>query len=329
MTNENTEAMVVQKTVTPFSVWTWIGFLTILVWGIWTLILTSEKGGLFLTLITLGVAISSGVIAVEIVDWHGVLIFNPWAKSRRVLFSGLHVKLPWEKVEEDGNGKIVLTSLMRTISSKETKPHPTNDPAENMETSLLIHIRVNTSGTSEDASDNFIRFRSIKEEALTEIVRVEVEKMFADYYGGQEMEALLKPHTIQEDVLGLSEINIEGTDEEKERKKKDEENRKKNRVKIKEMEKKYGVSIGVVLESSKPDKTTQDMKRTPARAEALNTAIAKLVKGGMDHDQARRAALILDPNTNYSEERFDLHVKGLENARDITMLGDPRKGDKK
>ena len=309
-TNGSSEVLGIQKTITPGSVWTGIGTLTLLVWVICAMVSRSLVGSTFVTLVVLGIAILSGMIAVDIVDFHGVLIFNPWAKSRRVLFSGLNFKLPWEKVEEDGSGNIVLTSLVRTVSSKETKTHPTNDPAENIEMSLLIHIRVNTSGTPDEplapqkAADNFVRFRSIKEEALTEIVRVEVEKMFAQYSGGKKMKSLLKPHVIQEAVLKIQD-NID---------------------KIKEMQDKYGVTIGVILESSKPDKATQDMMRTPAMAGALNAAIKKLVAGKMDPELARRAALILDPTNDYTEERFDLHVAGLENARDITVLGDPRKG---
>lgn len=328
MTNRN-EVLGIQKTITPGSVWAGVVALNLLVWAICAMVLQAPVWSMFLTLIALGIAIFSGMIAVDIVDWHGVLIFNPWAKSRRVLFSGLHVKLPWEKVEEDGDGNIVLTSLVRTISSKETKPHPTNDPAEVVETSLLIHIRVNSSGTPDEpltpqeAADNFVRFRSIKEEALTEIVRVEIEKMFAEYYGSQEMEALLKPHVIQEAVL-----NLEG-----------ENGIKTNDAKIKEMEKKYGVSIGVVLESSRPDKATQDMKRTPAIAEALQTARHKLMEIGpkgeapLTKDEAHRASLLLDPNSDYTERKIDIAIKGLENARDITVLGglgdDSKKGGKK
>ena len=310
--NGSNEAVEIPKTITPKLVWLGIGALAFLVWVICTLTLTSEKVGLFLTFIALGAAIFSGVIAVDIVDFHGVLVFDPWRKKRRVFFSGLHFKLPWEKTEEDGSGNIVLTSLVRTVSSKETKPHPTNDPAAVVEASLLIHIRVNVSGVSaQEAADNFIRFRSIKEEALTEIVRVEIEKMFAEYYGTKEVKELLKPHVIQEAVLNFT----------------DENRVRINAEKIKDMEKKYGISIGVVLESSKPDKATQDMMRTPAMADALNVAIDKLRKN-MEPDEARRSAMILDPNTDYTEERFDLHVTGLENARDITMI-DPRKGGKK
>jgi hypothetical protein len=309
MANGSNEAVEIPKTITPWLVWIGIGALAFLVWVICTLTLTSEKVGLFLTLIALGVAIFSGVIAVDVVDFHGVLVFDPWRKKRRVFFSGLHFKLPWEKVEEDGDGNIVLTSLVRTVSSKETKPHPTNDPAAVVEASLLIHIRVNISGVSaQEAADNFIRFRSIKEEALTEIVRVEIEKMFAEYYGDKPVNELLKPHVIQKAVMEIPD----------------------NITKIQKMEEKYGINIGVVLESSKPDKATQDMMRTPAIAEALRKAMSKLMENeGMDVDQARRAALILDPNNDYTEERFDLHVAGLENARDITVVGDPRKGGKK
>lgn len=341
--NGNSTQTRIPKTITPKSVWSWNITFLVVGYVICSILLSPffDEGnnwlaGGLVSLLGLGIAIASGIITEEIPDFHGVLIFNPWAKTRRVLFPGFSFKLPWEKVEHDNNGAVVLTSLVRAISSKETKIHPTNDPAENMETSLLIHMRINTTLkkegeklvpiTDEEAAENFIRFRSIKEDALTEIVRMEVEKMYAEYYGNKEMEDLLKPHAIQKAVM-----EVEGESEKKDVKKGTIV--KINEEKIKDMEEKNGVSIGIVLDSSKPDKATQDMKRTPAIAEALNDAIKKLVGGGMNKDQARRAALILDPNNDYTEERFDLHIKApdLKNVRDITVLGglEHKKGGKK
>ena len=319
----------IPKTITPGSVWGWNITLFFIGWVICSILLSPFfkanllVGGL-IAILGLGIAIYSGIITEEIPDYHGVLLFNPWARTRRVLFPGLSFKLPWEKVETDNSGAVVLTSLVRTISTKETKVHPTNDPAENMETSLLIHMRINTICSDKEAAENFVRFRSVKEEALKEIVRVEAEKMYAEYYGGQEMENLLKPHAIQEAVTGTTKLEKED----------DEESRKKNRVKIEEMEKKNGVSIGVVLESSKPDLATQNMKRTPAMAEALASAMKKLEDGGMtDPDMRRRAALLLDPNTDYTERKYSIEIDAphLTNLRDVTVLGGlgDEKGKKK
>ena len=311
--NGNSTQTRIPRTITSKAVWGWNITLLFISYVICSLLLSPFfkegnnwlAGGL-IALLGLGIAIFSGIITEEIPDFHGVLLFNPWARTRRVLFPGLSLKLPWEKVEHENSGAVVLTSLVRTVSTKETKTHPTNDPAENMETSLLIHMRVNTLSSDEEAAENFIRFRSIKEEALIEIVRVEAEKMFAEYYGGQEMEDLLKPHVIQEKVLKLED----------------------NDKKIKEMENKNGVSIGIVLESSKPDLATQNMKRTPAMAEALDSAIKKLVAGGMDPELAGRRAMILDPTNDYSEERFDLHINApdLKNLQHASFMGFGEKG---
>ena len=317
--NGNSTQTKIPRTLTPISVWGWNITFVIMGYVICSVLLSPFfegngnwlMGGL-ITLAGLGITIASGIFAVEIVDFHGVLLFNPWAKTRRVLFPGLSFKLPWEKVEHNDKGEIVLTSLVRTVSTKETKIHPTNDPAVNMEASLLIHMRIDTSGTDEEAAENFIRFRSIKEEALTEIVRMEIEKMFAEYYGGKEMKDLLKPNVIEEAVRKVPD----------------------NDEKIKEMEKKNGVSIGFILDSSKPDKATQDMKRTPAMAEALATAMKKLEEGGIkDPDMRRRMAMILDPTNDYTEERFDLHItapdlKNLEHAS-FVGFGEKGKGSKK
>jgi len=313
MANGNGSDVKIPQTITPLSVWVGNGILLFVIWATVTVLLVpfSEEWaptwGLFVTFLTLGIAIYSGIITQEIVDFHGVLLFNPWARTRRVLFQGLSFKLPWEKVEEDGNGNIVLTSLMRTISSKETKGHPSKDPAVTMEAALLIHLKINISGTSEQAAENFVRFRGvIKEEALTEVVRATIEKMFAEYYAEHEMQDLLKPNVIQEAVMGDQ----------------------KNKDVIKAMEEKYGSSIGVVLESSKANKATQDMMRTPAMASALAVAIKKLIDdGGMDPEPARRAALLLDPNTDYKEDREEYHItldapdlQHLTNLRDVNIV---------
>jgi hypothetical protein len=306
----------IPKTITPGSVWVGNAFLFTLSLVVFTLLLIpfaewwSPVCGLIATLLALGFAIGSGTIAEEVVDFHGELLFNPWERTRRVLFPGLSFKLPWESVERDGTGAVVVTSLVRIISSKGVKSHPTNDPAENMEVSLLIHLRVNTSGSPETSQENFIRFRAIAENALTEIVRAEIEKMFAEYFAEHEMEELLKLSEIQKAVLTLPT----------------------NADSIHEMEKKYGICIGVVLDASNPDKATKDMKRTPAMAEALREAIQILVTSKvMDPEQARRAALLLDPNTDYTERKFSLDIDApdLKNMQHFSAYGVPGSTEKK
>jgi hypothetical protein len=60
-------------------------------------------------------------------------------------------------------------------------------------------------------------------------------------------------------------------------------------------------------------------------AEALYLAIQKLVAGGMEPDAARRAALILDPNNDYTEERLDWHVSApdFRNLTHVNIVGAP------
>ncbi len=304
-------ANVIPKTITPKPVWYCNILLIIALW-----ILLSFPFGLLWSLlvtgITLGALVASGVIATDTPDWHGALVFDPIFKTRRAIFPGLSFKLPWEireKIDEKD-----FTDLRRIISSKVEKDHPTDDPAENMKVSLLIHMRLRTFEiTSEEAAQNLIKFSSITESALTNLVQAEAEKMFGTYYARKEMESLLNLTKIQNAVLKVA-----------------------NNIKrISELEKNYGISIGFVLSASNPDDATKALKKTPAIAEALAKAIEKLTSKGMDPELARRAALILDQSNDYNEERFDLNIAApdLKNLKHVSFMGlgkdDKKKGGKK
>jgi len=303
----------IPKTITPNSVWEGLVVLLSVSLVFWTILMGifidpswALLWSLFITLLGSGVAISSGTITEDIVDFHGVLLFNPWAKKRRVLFQGFSFKLPWEKIEHNDEGNVVLTSLVRAISTTETKNCTTIDPAVAMDATLTIHLRIKIKGVSpEQAAENFIRFRDIKEDSLTGIIRSEVEKMFAEYYAENKKDNLLKPHVVQQAVCGDPD----------------------NQEIIREMERKYGVEIGIVLSSSKADKATQDMMRAPAMTDALVESISKLKAIGVEPEPARRTAMTLDPNNNYTEESFNLNVNvdapDLKNMTHVNFVGAP------
>jgi len=255
---------------------------------------------IFVTLLVLAWTVSADLTAIEGIDYHGFLLFNPLNKSRRVIFPGLHPKAPWESKEEGSD-----ESLRQVVASEGPENLPTNDPAENMIAKLTIHKRMDVSGTPEEAAAKFIRFHSIDKDSLRKVVRKEVIKMFSAYYAVREMEVLLDPHAIQDAVLALPE----------------------NAKTIRDMEVRWGISIGVILETSEPDKDTKDMKRTPARAEAMRTAMDKLTMEGpskLDPEKARRAALSLDETAEFREEFTSFEVKvdapDLKNLHDVNII---------
>jgi hypothetical protein len=276
------------------------------VWVILYLLFPSALGwfwSAFTSLLILAATVGADLTAVEGVDYHGFLLFNPLNKTRRAIFPGLHQKLPWETMEEGSQ-----ESLRQVVASEGPENFPTNDPAENMVAKLTIHKRMDVSGTPEQAAANFIRFHSIDKDSLTKVVRKEILKMFSTYYAQNEMEDLLNPHVIQDAVL----------------------NDPANREIIEGMEKRWGISIGVILETSEPDKDTKDMKRTPARAEAMRTAMRKLMakdkdgNAGLDVEKARRGALSLDETAEFREEFTSFEVKvdapDLKNLHDVNII---------
>jgi hypothetical protein len=303
--NTHGDEIKIPKTITPLGVWIWNA---IIFGAFWTVLLWEFGCPTFwstiLTLLGIVISVHYNGITIEGVDYHGFLLFNPLTKKRRVIFPGLHPKLFWESFEEGS-----LTSLRRIIESEGEQSLPTNDPAENMVAHLTIHKRVNVSGTPQEAASNFIRFHSISDADLAKIVRKEIVRKLSAFYSTNEMEALLNANAIEEAVLSLPAVVD----------------------KIREMQYRWGIIIEVVLDSSNPDEATKAMKRTPAMAEALSTAIQKLVAGGMDPELARRAALILDPNTDYTEERFDLNISApdLKNLQHASFMGFGEGKDKK
>lgn len=310
-TNNNGGEVAIPKTIT--SGWVLVTNLTstVLMWGILFFFFNLFWGSV-LTGLGLAAVVAFGLITVEVVDFHGLLLFNPLTKSRRVIFPGLHLKLFWESIEEGS-----LESLRRIISSKGEENLPTNDPAENMKVHLTVHKRVNVSGTPEEAAQNFISFHSIDDASLTTVVRKEIVKKFGAYYGVHELEDLTNANAVQQAVFADTDIA----------------------AKIKEMEDRWGVSIGVILDTSNPDEATKDMKRTPARAESLRKAIKKLTETGpngekgLGDDEARRAALLLDPNADFTESRDDFNVNiaapDLKNLRDVSLIPPGMLGGKK
>lgn len=274
-----------------------------------------------LVMVELGVMITSGAMAVELPDRHGSTIFDPLTKERRSVFQGFHFKNPWEKLE-------TLEDLRREAHSGGRINLPTNDPSETMELDLLIHTRVETSGSPEEAAESMKRFKSTTEDARKAVIDGEVTKMLAAHYASKgakgEMENLTDARAIQKAVLEDDAIN---------------------RGRLHELGHQYGVHIGVVLKSSNPDERTKKLKEAPARAEALRLARHNLMKKGdggeegMGGEEASRAALLLDGGAEYSEHRLaldvDVNAPDLHNLRDINIIppgslsGGSQKGGKK
>lgn len=324
-------SIAVPKTITPWGrVITGNAMVLAVVWLIVSILLIpfSTRGDVwagFVTLATLGAMIGTGGIAVDIPDWHAGILFNPLTKRRRVVFQGLQWKLLWEHLEDEDP----LTSLKREVSSEKVVTLPTNDPTETMEVTILIHIRVKTSGTPREDARNIIRFHSVNEDARTLDVEAEVVKMFSSHYSDKkegEMENLLDARAVQARVLENKEDET-------------------NANKLNELEERYGIHIRIVLKRSNPDERTKKLKETPARAEALHTARHKLMRTGpngeepMEGKDATRASLLLDGSAEYSEHLakwdVDLHAEGLENLENFSVIppstigGGEKKGGKK
>ncbi|MFA6476649.1 MAG: hypothetical protein WCV68_04605 [Candidatus Paceibacterota bacterium] len=300
----------VPETLTPESVYHGLVFVFVSLFLVSFIFLPFAWAGIF-ALAVFGALVASGVLAEDIDDWNGAIVFNYWTKTRtrRVMFGGFHWKLPWEHLEE-------THSLKREVSSGETEVEnfATNDPAERMDVLLLIHMRLDTSGTPQEAAARFIRFNSVEDHHLNIIVRKPVIRMFGQYYGGQEMEVLSRLTEVQDAVLDLPS----------------------SKKKLAELEQAYGVHIGITLSKSVPDEATRQYKTTPARAEALRTSMDKLMADGnakLDVEQARKAALLLDPNADFTETHTDWSVEikapDLKNLRDINVIPPGMFGDKK
>lgn len=298
----------VPETITKSSVYSGIAFLFFLSFLLLYVIFPFTWAGI-VAIVIFGIVTMSGVVAEDVDDWHGAIVFNHWARTRRVMFAGFHWKLPWESPEE-------LHSLKREVSSEGVENLATNDPAEKMDVSLLIHIRLDTSGSPEEAAKKFVRFNSVEDHHLNTIIRTEVLNLFGQYYGKCEMEALTKLVEIQKAVLEDPDAS----------------------QRMGELQEKYGCHIGVVLKKSVPDEVTRQYKTTPARAEALKTALETLKSAGLNEEQARKAALLLDPNADFTETHTDWDVKldapDLKNLRNFSMippnmLGSGKKGTKK
>lgn len=277
--------------VLPFGTWAILGvlFAPFSYWSpIW--------GGLFMLFI-IGALVVGGSFSLDVKDWYGTTLFNRFTKKRRAVFPGFHWKLAWETPEEP------YRLLKKEISSSGIEQLPTDDPAENMEFDLLILYRVNLHGTAEQAATNFVNFTAVDEHALTEDVRAQVKQAFGEYAGGKEMEQLLKPHEVQDAVV----------------------KNPANARMIRDLQEKYGIHMQVVLRSAKPDAATKALKTTPARAEALMAAREKLFGGPhpMDEDKVDDAALLLDPNADYTHAKHDVNVNvkapDLKNLRDVNF----------
>ncbi len=298
MINTESGEVKIQKTIMPKPVLWWNIVLFLVIGVILFLLFGSLFWGIVLMLLSFAASVFFGLIAEEVVDFHAILLLDPFKKGRRVIFPGLHPKLPWEELEEGSK-----RSLRQVISSVGEENLPTNDPAENMKVHLTVHLRVDVSGTPKEAAENFVRFHSIEPETLKAVVRKEIVKMFSKYYAEHEMESLLDANKIQNDVCAN------------------------NDSKIKELATRWGVSIGIILDTSNPDEETKKLKRTPARAEALlkSTEILKR-KGedgtGLETEQAHRSALLLDETAEYSEERFvlDISAPDLKNLHDVSLI---------
>jgi hypothetical protein len=271
------------------------------VFGIFSEKYYNEWAG-FATVAIIGFMFLNGRVATTIPDWQAMVLFDPVFKTRRVLFQGFHWKVWWEQDREEG-----LVDLKRELHADDTPMIlVTNDPAESMVVVPKIHLQIDTTGNPQRDAQNVINFASNDEKAITGLVRGEVGQMLQEYYENHEMEELSKTATIRKEVFEDNDANCRC---------------------IESLGERFGMHIGVVLESSVPTPETQDMKRTPARAEALRTAMDTLTKRGtskLTPEQARRAALNLDPHAEFTETHTDwkvaLDATGLENLHDVQIF---------
>lgn len=292
----------VPKTITP---WTelliWNGSVLTLTWIVMLALLAPMLGlkaiiwASILNVVLLGLLIGGGTISVEIPDYHGVLLFNPWSKTRRVVFPGLNWKLPWEALETG-----TLRSLRKEVSFEGKILSPTNDPAETMEVEILIHMLLNLHGSPHQVAENFLKLQAVEEHGLVAIVKAQVIAMVVSFFGKSEMEGLLDVNRIRHAIFESEE----------------------NRNTISALEEKYGVHIGIELRGSRPDEKTAKLKTLPAKAEALRVAIDKLSNGDMmSLEEAKRVVMLADLDTAYSEEvfRLDIQAPDLRNLRNVTV----------
>lgn len=290
----------VPKTIHPWGefFW-WNGWIFLALWTVISLLFYPllDLGPLwafFVTIAIFGGMVAGGTIAGNMEDWHAAVAFNPFTRRRRAIFQGFFVKLPWEKLEEP-------IPLRRDISKEATFSLATNDPTETMDVTILLHMRTDTSGTPEEAAKKLQHRESIEDEAVAEVVFGEIVKMFGEYYGDGEMENLLKLSVVQKTILS------DPT----------------NNDRLHELGEQYGMHIEVILKKSNPDERTKRLKETPARAEALNTAMEKLDQG-LSPERRLNASLLLDDTAEYSETHntwdVNINAHGLENLHDVNIL---------
>lgn len=300
------ENVKIPETITPEKVWGYNGLIFGLIlilffsfgWAWWVALLAT--GLLF------GIAILTGLIAEDIHDFKGALVFDALSKSRRVMFAGFHFKLPWEVIVTD-KGEKVFTDLKKFVSCKCEKNWGTKLPARRMDVSFSIHMWVDVSGTAEEAADNFVRFRSVEDQAKKNRAETEVGKAFSSYYAEHQPDELNDEDKVYESVFNTG------------------DSASKNQAMLNKIKSDYGIGIKIILEDSDADKDTAHLLKTPAITAAFMEAVNYVVEKGKEAktevklEDAIKLVKLLDETADVSE--FNLNVAGLENLEHLDLSG--------
>ncbi len=244
--------------------------------------------------------------------YHALAVNDVISNKVTILFGGVNLKSIFEKPEKDDSGKKNFINLKKVIVCSCPVKLKANDEIM-MEAELLIALRADVYGRSfEDANENIQRYNSHTPEDLQKEGKDMVIQLFSSFFikKGNTSEVLSNEIQVEKDVK-------QGSD---------------YKEKVVEFEKAKGVLTTIKLVNCNPEKKAQDAFDIVAKSKAARLSLNELTKemeGSLKMNPEEAQYFI---QTLFSDNTFQLKVKGLENLTSLVLptgIAPKKKGEKK
>ena len=291
------------KTETPFGVIVWLLGITTVLIGVFCYFAQDYwVFGLIASLLILGVSTKTYTQGVP--QYYAVILMDNFfgGGSQRVIFQGVHLKLPWESPQlTDNNHQIDFINLRTEVKGViKDETYPTCDGL--VVGTYVFTMKINTE--EKQASGNVLRWASYDSDAVLTVLRAIISRTFSSFCQQRKTDELINMdnESVNEQAFPPG--------------------------KLTSFEQKYGVEVSVTLEDLDRDSTLQKAKDTIAQAKSYAEALETLAGKGMSPEAATQFLKLINFPDSVKEQTFRIDVTGLDlsNLQHFNFLGVPKTG---
>jgi len=294
----STDGWKAPKTEMPAGLIFWL-FCIVVALVLVSFLVTGQHWFFGLVIVSLVLGFSTKSYTQGVPQYYAVIMMDNFlgGGKQRVIFQGVHLKLPWESPQLDEYGRIDFINLRtETKGVIENETYPTQDGL--VVGTYVFTMKINT---KENAAENVILWASYDSPAVFTVLRALVSRTFSSYCQKRLTEDLID---MDNEVINDNAFPA---------------------GKLCKFEGKYGVETVTILEDLDRDPKLQKAKDTIAEAKSYGEAHKALRDEGMN-DETATQFLKLMKFPNVSEQTYKVDVTGLDLSKleHFNFLGVPK-----